>query len=228
MPFEKTRTYLPLAEIAGVTARLPRQQEYLDSVDGVAAHQSAVRIIGELESQVVELMAALREIAAAIRTHRAQKADDRCIEDDDRLYEALGDGIKCDRRVGNKDEMLANCARFIEHRCESGGWKTYRELEEENELLKEGTVNGMMPYELSAVEMNRVEKDIVEAESIATRRGAGGVGYVMIESRTARALFEMASSGKGKQHASMPRAATIKDAADAQQSRIARKANGAT
>lgn len=40
------------------------------------------------------------QLESAIRTHRSQKADDRCIEDDDRLYEALGDGIKCDRRIG--------------------------------------------------------------------------------------------------------------------------------
>lgn len=75
----------------------------------------------------------------AIVTHRSQKADDRCIEDDDRLYEALGDGIKCDRRVGDKAAMLENCRRFIDIRCEGGGWRSYAELEAENEFL-EGTV----------------------------------------------------------------------------------------
>jgi hypothetical protein len=65
----------------------------------------------------------------AIETHRAQKADDRCIEDDDRLYEALGDGVKCDRHVGDKTAMLLNCARFIERRCEGGKWPSYAELE---------------------------------------------------------------------------------------------------
>jgi hypothetical protein len=64
----------------------------------------------------------------AIRAHRGQRADDRCIEDDDRLYEALGDGVKCDRRVGNKEEMLRNCARFIENRCEEGHWSSYEDL----------------------------------------------------------------------------------------------------
>lgn len=68
-------------------------------------------------------------LRSAIIEHRSQKADDRCIEDDDRLYEALGDGVKCDRRVGCKEEMLANCKRFIERRCEGGGWPSYRELE---------------------------------------------------------------------------------------------------
>lgn len=71
----------------------------------------------------------------AIETHRSQKADDRCIEDDDRLYAALGDGIKCDRHVGSKEAMLKNCARFIERRCESGRWPSYSELETINSTL---------------------------------------------------------------------------------------------
>jgi len=64
----------------------------------------------------------------AIRTHRSQLADDRCIEDDDQLYEALGDRVKCDRRVGSKEEMLRNCARFIENLCEEGHWSSYENL----------------------------------------------------------------------------------------------------
>lgn len=68
-------------------------------------------------------------LEAAIRAHRDQKADDRCIEDDDLLYAALGDGIKCDRSVGNKAAMLRNCARFIDRRCAAGIWPTYQELE---------------------------------------------------------------------------------------------------
>lgn len=77
-----------------------------------------------------------RKLKDAIQTHRAQKADDRCIEDDDRLYEALGDGIKCDRRVGDKAAMLENCRRFIERRCDGGHWPTYQELETEVARLK--------------------------------------------------------------------------------------------
>lgn len=68
-------------------------------------------------------------LTSAIVKHRSQKADDRCIEDDDELYAVLGDGIKCDRRVGDKEAMLANCGRFIERRCEGGGWLSYVELE---------------------------------------------------------------------------------------------------
>lgn len=70
------------------------------------------------------------QLEEAIRIHRSQKADDRCIEDDDRLYAVLGDGIKCDRQVGCKEDMLRNCQRFIENRCEGGEWPSYAELEE--------------------------------------------------------------------------------------------------
>jgi hypothetical protein len=76
-------------------------------------------------------------LRAAIIKHRSQKADDRCIEDDDELYAVLGDGIKCDRRVGDKFEMLQNCIRFIRGRCLGGGWPTYVELEAEIKRLTE-------------------------------------------------------------------------------------------
>jgi hypothetical protein len=75
-------------------------------------------------------------LADAIREHRKQKADDRCIEDDDRLYAALGDGIGCDRSVGDKAEMLKNCARFIDRRCTGGDWPTYAALEAERDALR--------------------------------------------------------------------------------------------
>ena len=90
--------------------------------------------IGVLYDQAT---ARAEELAAAIRTHRAQKADDRCIEDDDQLYERLGDGIKCDRRVGDKAAMLENCRRFLERRCEGGTWPTYQQLEARIEELEE-------------------------------------------------------------------------------------------
>ena len=78
-----------------------------------------------LQSEYIEeLQEENGKLIRAIKEHRAQKADDRCIEDDDKLYEALGDGIKCDRRVGDKVDMLANCSRFIDRR-----WPTYVSLE---------------------------------------------------------------------------------------------------
>ncbi|RJQ25729.1 hypothetical protein C4577_05025 [Candidatus Parcubacteria bacterium] len=89
-----------------------------------------------LNKRCAELEQECSKLRNAIITHRSQKADDRCIEDDDKLYEALGDGIKCDRRVGSKKEMLHNCDRFIENRCEEGGWPTYAELEEKIKLCQ--------------------------------------------------------------------------------------------
>lgn len=77
----------------------------------------------------------ISRLRAAILDHHAQKADDRCIEDDDRLYAAAG-LPPCDRRVGDKVAMLANCKRFIERRCEGGHWPSYRELEAERDALR--------------------------------------------------------------------------------------------
>ena len=87
------------------------------------------------ESEAVRLRAENDRLTAAIVTHHAQKADDRCIEDDDRLYAAAG-LPPCDRRVGDKVAMLANCQRFIERRCEGGGWPSYAELEAERDKWK--------------------------------------------------------------------------------------------
>ena len=86
-------------------------------------------------------------LLAAIKLHHAQKADDRCFEDDDALYAAAG-LPPCDRRVGNKGDMLENCRRFIERRCEGGGWKSYAELEAENARLLETiqTLSGLGAY----------------------------------------------------------------------------------
>ncbi len=72
----------------------------------------------------------------AIRKHRDQKADDRCVFDDEELYAALDEAVPCDRRVGDKDAMLQNCKRFIETRCEGGGWASYAELEEQLETTR--------------------------------------------------------------------------------------------
>lgn len=83
----------------------------------------------ELESEV-------QGLRAAIQRHYNERGDDRCWMDDDKLYAAAG-LPPCDRRVGNKEEMLANCARFIERRCEEGGWPTYRELEEQVNQLND-------------------------------------------------------------------------------------------
>lgn len=114
-----------LKQIADLTARCAELEDERDCAN------NALSITGRdkdaLKKREAELHARLVKLEAGIAEHAAQKADDRCIEDDDRLYALVG--AKCDRRVGDKAAMLANCARFIEQRCEGGGWPTYAELE---------------------------------------------------------------------------------------------------
>jgi hypothetical protein len=84
--------------------------------------------------ELVELQR-LKRIELAVIEHHKQKADDRCVFDDDKLYEAAG-LPQVDRRVGDKAAMLINCARFIEKRCEAGGWPSYADLERRIETYK--------------------------------------------------------------------------------------------
>jgi hypothetical protein len=93
-----------------------------------------------LPGLVARLVAAEAErdrLAAAVREHHSQRADDLCWMDDDKLYEAAGLPPR-DRRVGDKAAMLENCRRFIERRCEGGGWPTYREVEAQRDALRAG------------------------------------------------------------------------------------------
>lgn len=95
----------------------------------LATAKDAIDEIRRLRDENVKMRAAIKE-------HHAQRADDRCVEDDDRLYAAAGLS-KCDRRVGDKFAMLKNCLRFIENRCEGGGpWRTYAQLEEDVRRLR--------------------------------------------------------------------------------------------
>lgn len=100
-----------------------------------AAMLSKDKTIDDMEKELFVLRDKVTKLDRAIAEHHAQKADDRCIEDDDRLYAAAG-LPPCDRRVGDKAAMLANCARFIDKRCEGGGWPSYAELEAEIERLR--------------------------------------------------------------------------------------------
>lgn len=70
----------------------------------------------------------VESLYAAIKKHHDQKAADRCIDDDTELYAAAGLG-PADHRVGDKFQMLQNCARFIDRRCQGGHWPSYAELE---------------------------------------------------------------------------------------------------
>lgn len=123
---------------------LSQMRTAVEIADKAFDMDEAVKIPGTGNLNALQVVKKLNETAnriialeAAIKTHRSQKADDRCIEDDDALYEALGDGIKCDRRVGDKAAMLRNCERFINNRCEAGGWPTYAEIEKALEAFLE-------------------------------------------------------------------------------------------
>lgn len=95
-------------------------------------------LVGLRRSMMDECALAKRDLEAmeekykflrfAIMVHHGQKADDRCVEDDDKLYAAAGLG-PVDRRVGDQTEMLKNCQRFIQRRTEGGGWPSYQQLE---------------------------------------------------------------------------------------------------
>lgn len=110
---------------------------------------------GSMSDRVAELEAEVERLREAIRTHRGQKADDRCVEDDDRLYAVLGDGIKCDRRVGSKFEMALNCMRFLERRCQGGYWPSYVQVEADRDAWKR-------QYESAAGGRNAAQADLQE------------------------------------------------------------------
>ncbi len=110
--------------------RRKQSSEWADQTRlALAKELGVVATASQVVAEVQKLKAECAKLRAAIHEHRSQRADDRCWMDDDKLYEALGDGIKADRRVGDKDAMLANCKRYIERRCEGGHWPSYAELE---------------------------------------------------------------------------------------------------
>jgi hypothetical protein len=129
-----------------------------------------------------QLTARVAVLEAAIREHRSQRADDRCHLDDDRLYAALGDGIKCDRRVGDKLAMLRNCERFIDRRCEGGHWPTYADLEAERDHLRRAIRDaGFAVMETSGKWSIHDVSEKAKADDAVTMRVATGNVYLQIE-----------------------------------------------
>lgn len=57
----------------------------------------------------------IERLKAAIREHRDQHGDDRCWEDDAKLYVVLGEPVP-ERPLPPPEEMLGNCRRYIQHR----------------------------------------------------------------------------------------------------------------
>lgn len=94
---------------------------------------------------------ALREyiglLENAILEHYNQKADDLCWMDDNKLYEVMGLPPR-DNTVGDPCAMLENCKRYIEQRCQGGGpWKSYADLEKENNKLRTALGQAVSLYE---------------------------------------------------------------------------------
>ncbi len=77
----------------------------------------------------------LDSLLAVIQEVHGQRADDLCWMDIDRIFAAAGLSVP-DRSVGDKEAMKANCHRFIDRMCAGGKWKSYVDLEAENERLR--------------------------------------------------------------------------------------------
>lgn len=108
-------------------------------------------------------------LCSEVAVHHGQKADDRCIEDDDRLYAAAG-LPPCDRRVGCQLDMIGNCVRFVRNRTEGGGpWPSYADLEAERDRLRQlvrEVINGYRECRIiggGSDLVDRLEKELSDA-----------------------------------------------------------------
>lgn len=79
----------------------------------------------------------LHRLVDVITEIHAQHSEDLCWmpADVNRIFEACG-LPKQDLRVGGRAAMLRNCERYVACLEEGGPWRTYAELEAENELLR--------------------------------------------------------------------------------------------
>lgn len=149
-----------------------------------------------LRSESADKTLEIQRLKVAIRKHRDQKADDRCWMDDVALYETLGDGVILDNHVGDKDAMLANCSRFIANRCSGGIWKSYAELEAENDELHSLVSTGFDVPRVLAWQQDphrkpaqtaftsggeRAAADLVEMEAAKWRDRLRGIDAALVE-----------------------------------------------
>jgi hypothetical protein len=130
---------------------------------------------------------------AAVQAHHGQKADDRCVEDDTLLYAAF-DLPPADVRVGDKDAMLENCRRFIERRCEGGGWPTYAALEAKIKELEEQLQGAFLgQIEIMRAFVTWAQREPNKAIGTAVLRWIRRQQQVLDEARKAEAVVEKAS-----------------------------------
>src|SRR5262245_24384081 len=78
----------------------------------------------------------VEQLLSVIRAVHAERGDDVCWMDIDRIFVAAGLPVP-DRRVGDKAAMKKNCERFIDTMCVGGKWPTYAELEQTISDLRE-------------------------------------------------------------------------------------------
>ncbi len=171
----------------------PLSRKQLEEVRQVVAASTVV----EGESSQLSLVALARQLeavrqaefqrcrAAVADLHHGQIADDRCFEDDDRLYSWFGLPA-VDRTIGDPQEMHANCWRFIQNRCQAGGpWRSYRELLEEADQLRQ-TIRTM---QVAAAEQDvRLEEQRTRLASFQRERAAivrliGQDGWARLQAR---------------------------------------------
>jgi len=86
------------------------------------------------------------ELREAIRTHRDERGDDRCWEDDERLYKALPEGYAPPERDTSVE--LENCKRYISCRRNPNTeyispQREIEKLQEEIKYLKE-RIDGLL------------------------------------------------------------------------------------
>jgi hypothetical protein len=107
------------------------------AVEGEQPHLAHFAAMADALANEVE------RLQAGIREHRDQRGDDRCWEDDARLYAVLGEGDgEADSALPPKAEFLKSCERFYEQRqcpATAGQRKgmTIAQLEAEVERLRE-------------------------------------------------------------------------------------------
>jgi hypothetical protein len=81
-------------------------------------------------------LAGVSQLLELIQSIHSRHGDDNCWMDVDLIFKQVGLPSP-DRSVGCKEAMLGNCRRYLEVLCSGGKWKSYAELESENNALRE-------------------------------------------------------------------------------------------
>ena len=91
----------------------PVDQDLLDIQDDAWESE---RYGEDMNSYIMDLASKVQGLRDAIRKHRDERGHDRCWLDDQALYQALPEATPGDLALPPKDEFIANCHRYWEHR----------------------------------------------------------------------------------------------------------------